>query len=122
MSTRQVLLDALKPQLPKRWKLVPYQTNLDTVDVVTVMFKIKTIGRTPAAPRVNHTVTFTVTIIEPKDTPGTSDDALDDELDDLLFALDATDDLVWRSATRVTYNATNPAYDIDLDVITAKGA
>ena len=118
MSVRAQLANDIKPHLPKKWKVVPYQTNLDTVDVVTVMLKLSTVERTPAAPLASHTVTFTMTVIEPVTTPGDADDAVDDDLDDLLFALDATENLIWSTATRVTYNDRNPAYDIDLEVVT----
>lgn len=120
MGVRAQLLEVVKPTLPKAWKIVPFQTNLDTIDTPTVMFKIKTIERLPAAPQSSHLVTFTLTVIEPKDSGEKAEDSVEDDLDKVVFALDAAPSIRRATATRVVYNDRNPAYDIEIEVVTQK--
>jgi hypothetical protein len=122
MNLRELIKAQVEPLLPakRKWRVIPYQDNLDVVDAPTAMFKIKTIVRTPEAPRNNHTVTFVMTVIEPTADSKRGEDLLGVDIDDFLFALDTVKNLVWTKAERVVYNASNPAYDIDIEVVTQK--
>lgn len=113
---RQFVMDALAPLLPKKWKFVPVPRNLDTIDVPTLVLSLQSISRTASAPLGSRDVEYTLTIIEPKTDPLVAHMALDDLIVDLLGAIDDLPDLVWRTATAVTYGdtATNFAFDITL--------
>jgi len=120
---RKTLIDALKPLLPSDWRLIPYATNLDTISRPVVMLRLKTIEKLAQAPLSHRTATFTLTVIEPRTEPGPADDALDDKLIDLLAAIDDFGaGLTWSTATSVVWGdpASNPAYDIELQLPYAK--
>lgn len=112
-SIRAAVIDALKPLLPSSWKLVAYQTNLDSISQPVVVLKLEEVQRHPAAPQGARLITYTLTIIEPKTAPGPADDSLDTNLVLLLEAIDATPGLNWSSAKRVATD-TNPAFDVSL--------
>ena len=121
-NLRAAVTDALKPILPTDWKLVSYQTNLDTISQPVVVLKLETVERHPQAPNGARLITYTLTVIEPKTAPGPADDALDHKLVVLLDAIDATPGLRWSKAQRVATD-TNPAFDVSLtfDNITIEG-
>ena len=122
MSFRSYVTDAIKPLLPKGWKLLPYSTNLDVLSQPVVMLKLNSVTRTPGAPNGAHTVTYTLAVIEPKTDPGSADDALEDKLFDLLHAIDTVANLTWSNAERVLFGDSNPAFDISLQLVSRKDA
>lgn len=106
---------ALAPLLPRDWKWIPFQRNLDAITVPTAMLKLQTVTRTPTAPIAIRDVEYVLTIIEPITDPARGAAALDDHLVDLLGAIDDTPDIAWKTATAVAWgdpNPTNLAYDI----------
>jgi hypothetical protein len=120
-NVRTAVIDMLKPLLPKTWKLVPFETNLDELSPKTpvVVLKLQSIERHPSAPQGVRLVTYVLTIVEPKIEPGPADDALDDDLIRLLQAIDLLPGIQAGKATRVV-SGDHPAYDIDLTFSTLK--
>lgn len=112
MTIRSDLAAALQPSLPKAWRIVPHNTDLDVVDRTVVMLHQKSIERAPEAPAGALRVIFSVLVIQPKVEPGTADDSLDEDVADLLLALDKTRAVTWQRADRATWADTNPAWDI----------
>lgn len=121
VSPRDYLEAQLKPLLPRTWKIVPVQRNLDALSRVTVMLKQQKISKEPSAPLSHHLLDFIVTVICPNTDVATAEVKLDDQVDDLIFAIDATKNVRWTDATKVVFgNAEYPAYDITVQVLSQK--
>ena len=120
MTARQQLATAIAPLLPATWKLIPYQDSIDTLSSVVVMLKLESIEKAPSAPIGAYLAKFTVTIADPSTDPKNAEDRLDDEVLALLAALDALNSTLWSTATKVSFNSTNLAYDIAVSVVTRK--
>lgn len=117
-APRHVLKAALKPLLPRGWKIIPYQNNPDTPSSVVVMLKLLRIARMEEAPDGAHTLEFTVTIISPHDDIEKAEDALDDQVLELTFALD-TLGILWTAAEKVIASD-RLAYDITVTLVSTK--
>lgn len=121
MSVRDQLAAALKPLLPKRWKLIPYQDSLDEISQTTVMFKLMKMENLKQAPLSHYSFTFLLTVIEPGSDMQKVETALDDHVEDLWQLLDMG--LSWtapQEATKVFYGSSNLAYDITTEVVCPK--
>ena len=120
---RRWVTDSLKPLLPRRWTLAPYTRKPDDLDGVTVIVTLQTIKRLPEAPLGKQIATYLVTIVDPAQDYSQADAALDDEIVDLISALDTVRGptglpiLRWTSADRNTWNDTYLAFDITVDAI-----
>jgi hypothetical protein len=121
MAVRSYVVKAIKPLLPRAWRFIEQQTNLDVIDRVTVILILQDISPAPAAPRGALLARYTLTLIEPKTDPGRAETALDDSILELVQALAGVSNLVWISATRALFGE-NQAYDITLEVTTKIGA
>ncbi|MET0725928.1 MAG: hypothetical protein ABWY36_06225 [Leifsonia sp.] len=115
---RDELEKALKPLLPKSWKIIPVQRNVDSLSSTIVMFKQQSIARLPEAPQGARIVEFTMTIAVPSQDTDRGERLMDDQLVDLLNAIDAIDtiELRWTGAQKVTLFDQYPAYDVTLQV------
>jgi len=116
-TVRDQLATALKPLLPKAWRIIPYTTNLDTVDGVTLMMRQTRIEKAPNS-QGNHQVTLVLTVIDPHTDPQRAEDALDEEVGQLLYAFLPIEWLNWTVAERVVFGELNHAYDITLTLYT----
>jgi hypothetical protein len=122
-TTREQLVEALAPLLPKSWKVVPFSRNLDTIAAPTVMVHASRIEKMPEAPGARHTVTFTVSVFDPHDDPSRAQGALDDEVIALIFALDTIRYVKWTSAEASQLGQDGPlGWDITLELSTKKEA
>lgn len=122
MSVRDELAAALTPLLPAGWKLIPYQDSVDTLNDVTVMLKLASVEKHPAAPLGAYLTKFTVTVVDPSKDMGKAEDRLDDELLALLAALDGINNSLWSTAEKVLFQDAYLAYDIAVQVVTRKDA
>jgi hypothetical protein len=120
---RRWVLDRLKPQLPNRWTVAAYTRRPDELAGPTVILTLQSIKRLPEAPLGSQIVTYLVTIVDPSQEWSQADAQLDDEIVDLIAALDSVRNdqglpvLRWTSADRNTWNDTYLAFDITVDVI-----
>lgn len=115
---KDILIEQLKPLLPAKWKLIPYNTNLDELSQTVVMISIQSIERAPAAPQSHRLYSATLTILTPLSI-GTerADDGIDDDLIDLLNAVDELPNVKWTKAERgLGNNSNNLGFDITLEV------
>lgn len=122
INVRQDLIAQLKPLLPPKWKLIPYATNLDELSSTVVMISIQSIERSKEAPQSQRTYSSTLTILTPLQI-GTerADDAIDDDVIDLLDAIDKLERVKWTKAERgLGNNANNLGFDITLEVLYRK--
>ncbi len=120
---RDAVLAAIKPLLPKSFKLLAYQTDPDALSVTqpVAMLGLKTIEPHPEAPLGVHLVTYSLILIEPKTELGVADDALEDKLVDLILAIDAVPGLRYTKAERVTLVSSNPGFDLAITYSFTKG-
>lgn len=118
-APRKALAALLRPKLPRAWKIIPYQTNIDTPDRVVVMLKLESIVRTPAAPLGAHDVKFVVTIVSPLTDVEKAEDALDAQVDALLHKLDELG-IAWTIAEKVKFDDQHLAFDISLTLTSTK--
>lgn len=116
-TAREALVEQLKPALPKDWKIVEHQRNLDRLAQTTVVLKQESIAKLTAAPLHWLHVTFTITIIDPGTDVVQAEEALDDDVLALCHALDQIDGLTFDTATKVLYDQ-HLAYDITVQLPT----
>ena len=121
-TTREQLVEALTPLLPKAWKVVPYSRNLDALSAPTVMVHLSNITRAPAAPQGALLSEFTVSVLDPQTDPERAQGALDDEVMDLIHAIDDLPGwIVWDSA-EPTLVGDYLAWDLKTTVVSRKDA
>lgn len=119
---RRWVTDQLKPLVPRRWDLSPYTRVPESINTPTVIVTLQKIQRLPEAPLGGQIATYLVTIVDPATDPTQADKALDDEVIDLIAALDSTRNehgfpvLRWTSAERASYADTYLAFDISVEV------
>ena len=116
-NVRQLVISHLKPLLPKKWMVKEFNALPDEITTTSVVLVFQSYSRTSIAPRAARTATFVLTIVTPQSIPGAADNALDDDLIDLLNAIDAIAEtgLTWTTAERgVASN--RPGFDITLTI------
>ncbi|WIA98031.1 hypothetical protein [Curtobacterium sp. MCBA15_004] len=123
---RDWIKEQLAPLLPRRWDLAVYTRKPDDISRPTVIVTLQKIERLPESPLGSQLVTYLVTVVDPAADWSQADALLDDEIVDLVNALDATRNerglpiLRWTSADRNTWSDTYLAFDITVTaVITA---
>lgn len=120
---RRWITDQVKPLLPRRWELAAYTRKPDDLAAPTVVVTLQKIERLPEAPFGSQLVTYLITIIDPAADWSQADSNLDDEIVDLIAALDSTRNdagvpiLRWTSADRNTWNDLYLAFDITVTAI-----
>lgn len=117
MNSRRGLMAALVAKLPKRY-LVAEPRTLDALDARRPVVMVI---RTDTAPAANYAgsylSTFALWVICPKTISAEND--LDDNLDDVILALDSYNFVAWTTAERSTYED-QPAYRITANTIDTK--
>jgi len=118
------VMQSLKPLLPRGWDLIPYSRTPESIEKTTVLVGLQNITRLPEAPMSSHVTEYVVTVVSPASDLAQADADLDDDIADLLHAIDnARDDkgfpvLAWTRAERRVYGDFNLAFDITVSVIT----
>jgi hypothetical protein len=118
MLPRKALALALKPLVPKNWVIKDGMGTMDEVGKTIVKIKQLTIERLPAAPLGKHLIGFVITISAPNANTQAAEDKLDDQVDDLIHALDGLR-YEWKTATKVI-DENRLAYDITMNMISTK--
>lgn len=122
MSVRSELAAALKPLLPAKTKIIDSPRSIDGLEAnkPVVMLYRETVEKAPNAIG-DYFNTFAIWVISPGIDPVRAEDALDDQLDDLIQALDQISWLNWQSAERSVFGDNQaPAYKVKLTVVTNK--
>lgn len=123
MSASSQLGDVLAELLPPRFKVIGEPRELDALSArepVVMVIRTTLEPGNRASVRLN---TFAVWVIQPKQIE--AEDALDDDLDEVLAAIDGDERLLWTTAERSTYvrneqaNDTYPAYRITITLATS---
>lgn len=118
MTPRQYVAGVLTDHLPPGVRLLPYARNVDNPTRDTVMIRADEVTPFGAAPLSGHRVyRFTLICVgKLTDDTGPADDGADELLEDVLHAVDTSDQLEWTRAVRGAWLDTNhPAWDITLE-------
>ncbi|MDJ0336436.1 hypothetical protein QMG83_14510 [Salinibacterium sp. G-O1] len=121
-TLREQLADQLRPLLPAAWKLVDVERNVDATNTPVVQLKLGDIAKTDAAPQGMFTSTWTITIISPHQDITKAEYQLDDDVIDLLFALDTIPGVQWSAAKKVAVDETRLGWDITTEMHVQKEA
>lgn len=115
VDLRGVIVDRLKPHLPRRWKWYDHSVGVDELDRPTVILTLERIERLPEAPRAGRLITYTLTLIDPSTNVEQREDSLDDTASDLLNVIDDDDLLRWSVAERgLDKNQQHLGFDISI--------
>jgi len=117
-APRDALAAALKPLLPRTWKIVPAVTPTDVLSTTVVVLKQLAITPLPVAPRDCHGIEFVVTIWSPLADPINAERDLDDSVNALIHAIDAAG-IGWDRATKVQ-DDNRLGYDIPITISSTK--
>ena len=118
MTARSELVTLLETALAGQGIVViPFLRSMEPAKP-TVMVRIDEVvpGTVTNAMR---TYNFGLICLVPQTTPGTADDALDDLLEDVIFALEGSavrNMVIFNRATRATFEDKFPAYQVDTTV------
>lgn len=116
-TARTELAKALRSHLGRTWSLFPDAATIDTtLTRPTLQLWRSSVAPHPAAPRSGRRrSTFSLQLIMPTDT---SDDTLEERLEELLDAVDKTTSIVWDTAERGVWESACPAYTITFTTTT----
>lgn len=118
-EVRQVITGALKPLLPRGWKFFPYRVPTEAITSATVWVRLQSIDKLPEAPQSKaHVVTYVVTIAVPEADPSEADARLDDDVIELVHALDALPNIRRTRAEQVAVADAYLGFDITVEIIT----
>lgn len=114
MSARSDLDAHLRATLGTEYQVIE-ATNAPTVSKRTVMTWVEDVARGASQGlRLYH---VTVLVLVPGQTGESTEAALEDALDEVLWAIDSLDTAAWTDAKRATY-ADYPAYQVTVNVTT----
>lgn len=119
MTARAIVVDTLGTLVPEGINVIPYAREIDPPTKPTVMVRIDEVNPSQF-PTAIRDYGMALILIASKTAPGPADDELDALLEDVLTALDGSDQMSWSKATRATYNEQYPAYQVDLNTISTK--
>lgn len=123
MQARTDLVTILTGILPTTYTVEPYARNVGNIADVTVMLRLDELHQSKYAGG-HWDVDAALLIVGPDPTPGAGDDSLEAALEDVLFALDSADNLLWSTAKRAVYGQAPspefPAFEISIQITTTK--
>lgn len=114
MSTRQDIVDGIKPLLPTGWDVVPYSDEPNVLDNPLVMVSSSGIeaGAMAGTYNIEHHV---YVVYPPQQNEQANTDAVDDAVLLTLHALRKLNAVTQGRADRVTLGG-NPCWDINLTI------
>lgn len=120
MSARDLVQQALRAGMPKRWKLIPAQDNIDTPDRTTILLKLQSLENSKAGPRAAYEYTFVATIVEPGSDILRVERTLDDHVEDLWQLIEKESNLSPVKAEKVAVNDGLLGYDVTFTALYGK--
>jgi len=111
---RKVLEAALKPLLPKTWRLEGSGRPVDNVPATVVKLQQLAVRKLPQAPFALHEIDVRATITAPGEQTQTVEDKLDRDLLTFVTALDDAR-ILWAEATKVIAES-RLGYDITITI------
>lgn len=116
---RDFLNSQLTPKLPDGWKVIPYDSNLDALDAPTVMYRVQSLRKHPAAPTSTYQAVWVLTVISPLTDASRRDDDADDLVVDLLDGLTAAR-IPWTTAEKAAWGKQYICYDVEIQLPTTR--
>lgn len=111
----------IKPLLPASWRYIPNQDTPATITVTTVVYKLLEIEPLPEAPIGANRNTIVLTVLSPNEDDVKAENALDNEVIDLMTSLDGHAQISWSSAKKARDQKTDRlAWDITVSAITTR--
>lgn len=114
MSERTTLRAAISKLVPRTWQIIDTDRQIDHVKTAAVLISQRTIAPAPNAAGT-HIVTFRVYVVAATD----AEDALDDKVDTLLYAIDKIEAIRWTLANKVIYQD-RTAYELTIEAFTER--
>lgn len=114
-APRKELVALIQPVVDPDWKIVDSDRNVDEIDQTCLQLKQRTIDR--QGPGL-YAVGFLGTVSTPHTDTQLAEDALDDAVLGLIYALDAITSLSVGTATKVEVASQRLGYDIELTLST----
>lgn len=108
-ATREGLKTALQEALGKRWVVIPDSSDTDDITTKPVLYlqrqtvNVATVG--------HYTTDYALLMMCPTNT---TEDGVEDYLDELLIVLTEDVKTLWRDASRATFDDKYPGYSITL--------
>lgn len=113
--------DELKPLLPVTWRYIPNQATPKTISVPTLVYKLLEIEPLPEAPLGALRNRIVLTLLTPFEGDVKAENALDNDVIELITALDPHSDIAWESARKVRDETTDRlGWDITVTALTVK--
>lgn len=111
----------IKPLLPTTWRYIPNQDTPATITVPTLVYKLLEIEPLPAAPLGALRHRIVLTLLSPHEDDVKAEDALDNDVIDLITALDPHSAIAWESARKIRDpKSSRLGWDITVTTITTK--
>lgn len=114
---RAEIAAALKPVLGKGFAIFPAPTDLDDIQKPTLVLVRESVTKLEAAPGAKLNNLLVLSLVLPQMT---SEDDLDDALEDTIQALDDTGYSTWTTAERGVWSETFPSYRITFNAPTQR--
>ncbi|WIB64370.1 hypothetical protein [Curtobacterium sp. MCBD17_040] len=118
-SPRKALTDALKPALPKGWRLYSANDVPDVLSGPTVVLNQTSIKNNPSAPVGQYLATFEVVLASALTDVIKAEDELDGNVLALASILNSLNPSLWDTADKGTFREAF-AYTFSVSVITTK--
>lgn len=121
MSTlRSELRDRLRPIIPRDYKLRPNGTTLEQLSGPVLQIKQLRMRPADEQPMGSLRVEFVLTMVVPLQSAQAAEDKLDDDVTEMVTAIDRIEWANWTLAEKVTAgpNDNYLAYDITVEVLT----
>lgn len=116
-APRQALAEALKPNLPESWRIIPYTDKIDVPDTTVLMLRLTALTRYAPAPQAGFTGEWEFILITPHTDPEGAEDDLDESFITLANLLNASRNLVWTRAEKGTViDSTALAYSFTVEI------
>lgn len=122
MKARDDLVTILQAVLPPSYSIEPYARNVGAIAAPVVMLRLDEFRQSKYA-NGHWDVDAALLLVGPTVEPGNADEDLEDVLEDVLFAIGKSDNLVWTTAKRATYGDPDPmypAFEITIQITTTK--
>lgn len=120
-SVREVVRDELRARVPRSWRIIDWQTEVDQLDSLTLVLSVSRMRRAAEAPMGAYDVTVTVTLVSPQsDNLRRAEGELEDALGELVPIIEDAFGMGWDEASKSLYAEKYLAWDIPVHYIASR--
>ena len=109
----------LQPLLPETWRIVPGISSVKTLLVPAVYFEFTEIQKAAEWPSGHARAVFDVIVIDPRTDLEQGEDGVDDEVVELILALDGHAQINWTVAKKESFAERYFGWRIAVTVLTS---